>query len=99
MVLLLTFGTGRGRGFESPVARWNEILIAAVERFQSLHQDISAIVYDVNSLFHRVLDNPTEYGFDDAESICGENCIWYDDSHPGSAFHKVLAKDFAGLIN
>jgi phospholipase/lecithinase/hemolysin len=74
------------------------MLITAVKRFRSLHPDISAIVYDANSLFHRVLDNPTEYGFDDADSICVGKCIWYDIFHPGSAFYKVLAKDFAGLI-
>jgi hypothetical protein len=50
-------------------------------------------------LFHKVLDNPVAFGFDDASSIGTEKSIWYDEFHPGSAFYKVLAQDFSSFLS
>jgi phospholipase/lecithinase/hemolysin len=45
-----------------------------------------------------VLDHPAEYEFPDITCI-GEGCIWWDDFHPRSAFHRILAQDIADRVH
>lgn len=42
----------------------------------------------------KVLDNPQDYGFQNATCI-GEGCVWWNAYHPTSAFHKLMANDMA----
>lgn len=84
--------------FAPRVAQWNTELAVAVRKFQTEREDINAVIYDSNALFNKVLDNPTIYGFDNADDMCEEKCIWFNGFHPGSVFYKVLAKDFAQYV-
>lgn len=84
--------------FAPKVAQWNTELAVAVKKFQTKHADINAVIYDSNALFSRVLDDPTTYGFDNADDICEEKCIWFNGFHANSAFHKILAKDIAQYV-
>lgn len=43
----------------------------------------------------KVLDSPQEYGFPNATCINddGSSCIWWNNYHPTSKYHRLQAKD------
>ena len=47
-------------------------------------------LWDSNTAFTTVLDNPTAYGFVDAVSYGGTNDFWGNNYHPSSAFAEFL---------
>jgi phospholipase/lecithinase/hemolysin len=50
-------------------------------------------------MFQTVLNDPTEYGFKDATSICGNyTCVWADDVHCTYAMQKIFAAKMAQLL-
>jgi phospholipase/lecithinase/hemolysin len=50
-------------------------------------------------MFQTVLNDPTEYGFKDATSICGNSkCVWADDVHCTYAMQKIFAAKMAQLL-
>jgi phospholipase/lecithinase/hemolysin len=56
-------------------------------------------IYDSWSFFTTILDNPQEYGFVDSTCIGHEQgCLWWDDFHPVSAFHNLLAADVGRFL-
>lgn len=85
---------GQYHDFEPQVTKWNSALTQHVRAFRLRHADVHATIYDANAFFHKVLDNPTEYGFDDDKCVSGERCMWFDTFHPDSQFHLQLARNF-----
>ena len=73
-------------------------LTEVANSFKEKHPEINVAVYDSQKLFDKVLDNPTEYGFIDANTFGAENCIWYDMLHPTSQMHNVIAEDVAKFL-
>ncbi|KAJ5682153.1 GDSL lipase/esterase [Penicillium macrosclerotiorum] len=67
----------------------HEIEAMAVD-WRKSHSDAFLEVYDVWSFMTMILDRPRSYGFMD-NRCSGERCIWWDDYHPSSAFHRLLA--------
>jgi len=83
----------------SRISEWNTALPQFANGFSNDHPDISVSVYDVNTVFTTVLDNPQKYGFKDAVSICQtSDCIWADTVHSTFAMHKILALDIARFL-
>jgi phospholipase/lecithinase/hemolysin len=60
-------------------------------------QQTSMALYDAWSFMSDVLDNPKEFGFMNNTCI-GNECVWWDDYHPRSAFHQLLAADIERYI-
>jgi phospholipase/lecithinase/hemolysin len=93
---------GKARGAERlhiRIAEWNADLVHLVNAFHQRHSDSFLAIYDTSIVFNEVLDNPTKYGFKDADSECQtKECIWNDDLHPTFAFHKLLAEDLATFL-
>lgn len=88
-----------GGWYKERVLNWNTNLTSAIAQYNSLRLDIELEIYDTAKIFNRVIDDPTGYGFINAWKVCNEKeCIWFDDFHPGSAFYKVLARDFAEFL-
>lgn len=55
------------------------------------------VLYDAWLFMTKILDNAREYGFED--NVCtGEGCIWWNEFHPTSAFHELLAADLARFL-
>lgn len=54
-------------------------------------------LYDSWAFMTKVLDNHSDYGFDD-NSCIGYGCVWWDHFHPTSAFHRLLAADLHGKL-
>lgn len=81
------------------IVDWNTKLGEQVSAFKKKHQDITIAIYDAHALFTKVLDNPEEYGFQDAYSNGrSDKYIWMDYLHPTSAMHKVIAADVAKFL-
>jgi phospholipase/lecithinase/hemolysin len=86
------------------IKAWNSNLIEYAQKFSEKHGDVRVRIYDAAALFTRVLDDPKKYGFKDSTSKFmlsdaeEESCIWYDDLHPTSAMHKILAADLARFL-
>jgi hypothetical protein len=82
--------------YKDRVQNWNTNLTLQLNQYASLRSDKRADLYDTSNIFNRVLDNPEKYGFVSSHEVCnGAQCIWFDNFHPGSAFYKFLAADFA----
>ena len=76
------------------IGRWNVALVEFVKAFCDRHSDVTAEVYDAAKLFNDVLDNPTQYGFNDGTSSGDpEKSVWQDTFHPTTAMHKFIAAD------
>jgi phospholipase/lecithinase/hemolysin len=81
------------------IVGWNTKLAEHVSAFKKKHPDITIGIYDAHALFTKVLDNPEEYGFQDAYSYGGsDKYIWRDQLHPTSAMHKIIAADVAKFL-
>lgn len=52
----------------------------------------SAVEYDTWNFMSKVLEDPTRYGFQNATCI-GAGCVWWDNYHPTSAFHRLMARE------
>ena len=85
--------------YTNGVLNWNTNLTHSLQQYSSLHDDITISLYDSSRIFNRVLDDPQGYGFVDSNQVCSTGeCVWFDNFHPGSAFYKVFAKDFAEFL-
>ncbi|PIL33756.1 hypothetical protein GSI_04381 [Ganoderma sinense ZZ0214-1] len=69
------------------------------QAFASSHWGVRQFVWDSNSAFNVVLDNPTKYGFVDATSYGQTGDFWANDFHPSSNAHNIWAQDVAALLN
>lgn len=56
------------------------------------------MLFDVFAFMGAVLDDPQRYGFRDGTCVGEEGCVWWDDFHPRSEFHFVLARQLEGLL-
>ena len=78
---------------------------------QQLKSESNIIYYDVNDLFNRVMNEPTKFGFLNVMNTClnGElsqymvcpnpdKYLFWDDIHPSTAAHKLLAKTVANRL-
>lgn len=85
--------------YTNGVLNWNTNLTHSLQQYSSRHDDITLSLYDSSRIFNRVLDDPQGYGFVDSNKICSTGeCVWFDNFHPGSAFYKVFARDFAEFL-
>ncbi|PLB46113.1 hypothetical protein P170DRAFT_449643 [Aspergillus steynii IBT 23096] len=80
------------------VVEFNRQLQAAVVGWRMTHRDSTMALYDSWSLMTEILDNPQIYGFEDGECM-GQGCVWWDDLHPTSEFHRLLADDLATYLS
>ena len=85
---------------EPRINEWNVELARRVDLFGREHEDSSVFLFDANSVFKKVLDNPRDYDFLDADQACvTRQCMWTDKIHPSSPMHKILAEDLARFLN
>jgi len=96
-------GAAANAALKSAIADYNNELVSRVFNFAAKKNDAKCRVYDFNAFMTSVLDNPTPYGFKDAECEGnGENsdCIWWQQSpgHTTSRFQKYMARDIAQTV-
>ena len=82
------------------VDMWNELLETFAKEFFLSHEGTSTTIYTTSKIFNAVLDEPKSYGFRDSISDCQEpDCVWDDNLHPASQFHRILAADLEIFLN
>ncbi|KAL5040939.1 hypothetical protein BDW71DRAFT_212625 [Aspergillus fruticulosus] len=80
--------------YETVTKEFNRQLLDAVGHWQLANPDSTMSIYDAWTFFTEILDNPQGYGFVDSTCIgAGKGCVWWDDFHPVSALHRLLAAD------
>ncbi|KAJ5103249.1 hypothetical protein N7532_003778 [Penicillium argentinense] len=77
------------------IQAYNDGLANMVETFKSEHSDVTTVIYDTHSFMNKVLDSPVKYGYLNATCINdnGESCVWWNNYHPGTKYHKLQAAD------
>ncbi|KAF8601028.1 hypothetical protein BDV93DRAFT_525072 [Ceratobasidium sp. AG-I] len=80
----------------SIVATWNTQLQIFASAFQAKYMDVTTFYYDSRSLYNKLLDNPSAYGFTDVNTTEGN--FWYDAVHPRTKVHQYMAADLATFL-
>ncbi|KAJ0417359.1 hypothetical protein BJY00DRAFT_325664 [Aspergillus carlsbadensis] len=93
----LAYRSWERRLYEASIRDFNFQLHAAALRWVGENSDSRIAIYDAWEFASHILDHPGEYGFVDSSCI-GEGCVWWDDFHPRSAFHQLLAADIAVFL-
>ncbi|QRV83277.1 carbohydrate esterase family 16 protein [Ceratobasidium sp. AG-Ba] len=78
------------------IATWNDQLKASAAAFQAKHSDIATFYYDSWSLYTKLLDSPSAYGFTDVNMTGGS--FWIDTIHPRSKVHQYMAADLSTFL-
>jgi len=79
---------------------WNKALAETVRQFANAHypEEITAMIYSSYDTFTRVLDDPISYGFTFEDVRKEGGGIWYDNLHPTSRMHDIIAADMAQFL-
>nr|AFT91369.1 hypothetical protein [Aspergillus rugulosus] len=87
------------RLYRAVIKEFNRHLLNAVEQWQLANPDSTMATYDAWSFFTQILDSPQGYGFVDSKCIgARKRCVWWDDFHPVSALHRLLAADIGKFL-
>ncbi|KAL5001723.1 GDSL lipase/esterase [Aspergillus recurvatus] len=85
--------------YDTVTKEFNRQLLNAAGQWRLANPDSAMSTYDAWSFFTEVLDNPQEYGFVDSTCIgASKGCVWWDDFHPVSALHRLLAADVGRFL-
>ncbi|RAH65254.1 SGNH/GDSL hydrolase family protein [Aspergillus aculeatinus CBS 121060] len=95
---MLTHGPIRRARHLTTVHIFNLLLERMVKRWARGFPDATVMLFDVFAFMAAVLDDPQRYGFRDGTCVGEEGCVWWDDFHPRSEFHFVLARQLEGLL-
>ncbi|KAF4963064.1 hypothetical protein FSARC_8895 [Fusarium sarcochroum] len=79
----------------SGITSYNKALTQRAASFASSNSGVKAVVFDTKPTFDTVVADFKTYGAKDATCQGGNECLWTDTYHAGTALHKVLAKNFA----
>ncbi|KAK7464133.1 hypothetical protein VKT23_006296 [Stygiomarasmius scandens] len=82
---------------------FNSKLEQRLQDLKANHTDVTTFLWDSNSAFNEILDNPTQYGFRDATTFgAGDDLFWGSDGgqglHPSSKAHDYFAQDIADVL-
>ncbi|RDW81579.1 SGNH/GDSL hydrolase family protein [Aspergillus mulundensis] len=83
--------------YDALTREFNRQLRDAAEDWGSANRDASISVFDAWAFFTEILDAPQKYGFTDNECM-GPGCFWFDDFHPMSPVHQLLAADVSRFL-
>ncbi|KAL4902161.1 hypothetical protein BDW74DRAFT_186946 [Aspergillus multicolor] len=76
---------------------YNRELQHAIQEWGSTNRESKISMFDAWTFFNAILDHATTYGFRDNECM-GQGCVWWDDLHPTSVAHHILAQDVAKFL-
>ncbi|PYI32027.1 hypothetical protein BP00DRAFT_473834 [Aspergillus indologenus CBS 114.80] len=96
---MMTHSPRRRARHLTTVHLFNLLLERMVKRWAGGIPDATAMLFDVFAFMNAVLDDPKRYGFRDGTCMDEEGCVWWDDFHPRSEFHFVLARQLEGLLD
>lgn len=82
----------------------NKKLAAAIKIIQSSN-DVNIFLFDTNSLYNFILNNPEKYKLKNITDACLKKCknpdeyFYWDDLHPSRVVHKLLSDKIINLID
>ncbi|KAJ5988700.1 hypothetical protein N7481_003910 [Penicillium waksmanii] len=94
-------GTATTTQLAAWIKAYNEGIRTMITTLKSKHKDVTTVVYDANTFMGKVLDNPKEYGFpsDSCIDADGTSCVWWNNYHPGTKYHKLQAADMKSHLS
>ncbi|THH32443.1 hypothetical protein EUX98_g1717 [Antrodiella citrinella] len=84
---------------KSVIDGFNSKLATRVSSFQSANPGVQTWVFDANSAFTVVLNDPQAYGFVDNTSFGNTGDFWGNNYHPSSAMQTIIGKQISQLLN
>ncbi|KZV76539.1 carbohydrate esterase family 16 protein [Peniophora sp. CONT] len=91
--LILAYDASVQALLKSCITDFNTKLAQRASALASTHSGVKTWIYDANTAFNKVLDNPTAYGFSDATSYGGETDFWGNNLHPVSAAQVIFGNE------
>ncbi|KIP09018.1 carbohydrate esterase family 16 protein [Phlebiopsis gigantea 11061_1 CR5-6] len=82
----------------SVIAGYNSKLAQRAAALTTNHTDAKTWLWDSNTAFSIVLDDPTAYGFIDNTSYGNTGDFWGNNYHPSSAAQELWAQDVAAVL-
>ncbi|KAK0196260.1 SGNH hydrolase-type esterase domain-containing protein [Armillaria mellea] len=84
---------------KSVIEGFNTKLTARAASLKANHSDVATWIWDSNTAFTAILDNPTSYGFEDATTFGdAPNIFWGNNYHPSSYAHAYFGQDVAKVL-
>ncbi|OGT43068.1 MAG: hypothetical protein A3F13_06405 [Gammaproteobacteria bacterium RIFCSPHIGHO2_12_FULL_40_19] len=93
------------------VEGFNERLIEEVKKLELKHPECTFLIHDTNPLFKGIFENPAQYQLEEEKRTCSfvdsrdfidaapaTGYMFWDDVHPTTRVHQVLAKDFYDVV-
>ncbi|PAV23139.1 carbohydrate esterase family 16 [Pyrrhoderma noxium] len=80
------------------IAGYNLKLADRASQLEANNTGVKTWVWDSNSAFSLILDNPTAFGFTDATSYGGIKDFWGNNYHPSSAAHTIFGKNISTTL-
>ncbi|TFY83227.1 hypothetical protein EWM64_g783 [Hericium alpestre] len=83
---------------KSVIAGFNSKLADRASNLTTAHTGVKTWVWDSNTAFGQVLDDPTAYGFVDSTSYGGTGDFWGNNLHPSSAAQVIWGNNVGDLL-
>ncbi|KAF7346805.1 Carbohydrate esterase family 16 protein [Mycena sanguinolenta] len=80
------------------IAGFNTKLAAQITSFKANNPGVTTWLWDSNTAFTTILNNPTKYGFVDAVSYGNTGDFWGNNYHPGTPAHQIFAQQISTLL-
>lgn len=90
---------GKTKPEDLTTARWNQSLAEWIPKFAATHSDITAILFSSHATITSIFQNPAAYGFKPHNINKKYGAVWYDNIHPTSEVHGIIANDMAKFLN
>ncbi|TFY55804.1 hypothetical protein EVG20_g9187 [Dentipellis fragilis] len=96
--LMLAQGASAQALEKSVIAGFNSKLATRVTNLTTTHSGVKTWLWDSNTAFTQVLNNPATYGFVDNTSYGGTGDFWGNNYHPSSAAQVIWGNDIGALL-
>ena len=83
--------SGSSDNIEERVKAWNELLKTQATDFGA-NSKATVVVFSVHQVLKEILEDPTEYDFDEDDPLTEGGGIWEDDLHLTAEVHEIIAE-------
>ncbi|KAL5504557.1 hypothetical protein ACEPAH_7218 [Sanghuangporus vaninii] len=81
------------------IAGYNSKLAARAAQLKANNTGVQKWIWDSNTAFTVILDNPTTFGFVDATSYSGTGSFWGNNYHPSSAANTIFGQNVSTVLS
>ncbi|KAI0800239.1 hypothetical protein C8Q74DRAFT_1235266 [Fomes fomentarius] len=80
------------------IAGYNSKLVARAASLKAANSGVKTWIWDSNTAFTTVLNNPTKFGFADATSYGNAGSFWGNNYHPSAAAHEIFGQNVSSVL-